>query len=741
MGASRKSGMNVSSINKGRSAGRRGGLGGTTTGVRVGCSALIASSLLFGVPVVLGIAVSVIRLLGVRYPSLAWATTVNSDAEELYLGHTLYQSPAHGYTGQVYTPLFPVIVSLFDHLYLWNGWALLVVIGASVSLGILAARIAYTRIGPAPTIVRVLGAGGIGAIAYWCVTSVPLSLVDEARADQLAWAFALFGLIAVADLGPAPSRWRVVSAALLLTAALWTKQTTIGVVAPACAWVVALAVVSALNRKAAVLFLATLCGINLGLLLVLNVLTHGWEFYFNFELATHEANEFTFGGNVVKGLQSGALALGFVGITWLASIAATTLRRGGSAPGRARARIGRLRAILTAEDPTGRRIMLLCLYIAFGFVLAAEIMRKQGTETNQMIGVVWALGLLAAAGWHVAQRRAGVSAATAGCLLLSFGLIQLGSFHHTATAANVEIPELELESEWPSVPLELRAWAEHHTLYTPLYADLNVPQGGPLYPNFYNFADLLASGKQPMYVVRALLNRRFDGVAFFSLEGDSYASADGKWEENYLWKLDEVIASRYVSAPGLPQGVLARRPGPEPASWMRDCFGPFTAGGASFRIHRGGGFWCSFSPGRLNMVRSPVPLSEVVTTEAVRAAGTITLSLEGRAGAEVSLVVNGGDGADWEARVNAASGKSHDIVVATYRDGAAVASQLVPATVLSGGRRQVRLRLVPAHSGGAPSIAVTRREATLSTPTTTAPFALIASNGAAFDLRAMRLAH
>jgi hypothetical protein len=734
--------MDASSINKRRPAGRRENLGGSSTTVRVLCSALIASSLLFGAPVVLGILVSVIRLLGLRYPNLGWATTVNSDAEELYLGHTLYQNPAHGYTGEVYTPLFPSIVSLFDRLYLWNGWALLVVIGASVSLGILAARISYVRTGPAPTVVRVLGAAGIGGIAYWCVTSVPLSLVHEARADQLAWAFALFGLTAVADFGPAPSRWRVVSAALLLSAALWTKQTTIGVAAPAFVWVLGLAACSALNRKAALLFAVTFCGANVGLLILLNVLTHGWEFYFNFELATREWNEFTFGENVVKGLQAGALALGFVVVTWLVNMAAArSLRRGGSMRERARVSADDLRAMLAAEDPTGRRILLLGVYIVVGFVLAAEIMRKQGSETNQMLGVIWALGLFAAAGWHVAQRRAGVAAATAGCVVLFFALTQIGAVHHIAETADVSIPELEQQVEWSSVPAELRDWAKSHTLYTPLFADLNVPQGGPLYPNYYNFADLLASGGQPMYVVQALLDRRFDGVAYFSLEGNQYTSANGKWEENYLWKLDEVIASRYMPEPGFPEGVLGRRPGPEPASWMRYCFGPFTAGGASFRIRHGGGFWCSFSPGRLNLVRSPVPLSEVVTTQAVRVAGEITVSLEGRADAKVELAVAGEGGADWDVRVSEASSKSRELTLRTYRDGVPVANGLLSAAVLPGGRRQVRLRLVTADSHVAGSVVVGRREATLTVPAAAAPFSIVASNGAAIDLRALRLSH
>ncbi len=697
--------------------------------------------LLFGVPVVLGIAVSFVRLLAVRYPYLGWATTVNSDAEELYLGHTLYQNPAHGYTGQIYTPLFPAIASVCDRLYLWNGWPLVLVIGASVSLTLLAARIAYARAGSAPRIVCALGAAGIGAVAYWCVASVPLALLDEARADQVAWAFALFGLIAVADFGPTPSRRRVVGAALLLTAALWTKQTTVGVVVPTVAWVVALAAISALNRRAAVLFVTVLASVNLAVLVVLNLLTHGWEFYINFEMATHQSNEWPFLGNITKGLQSNAFAGVFVLVTWLASsVTAVRLLRRRPASIGAGTTIEGVRGFLRAEDPTGRRVLLLVLYIVFGFVLAAYFMRKQGTETNQMIGVAWGLGLLAAAGWRVAQCHAGVAAAAGVCVAVFFVLTQLGSVRSVAANANVVVPNLEMAYEWPPVPSELRLWAQHHTLYTPLLADLNVPQGRPLYPNYYNFADLLASGTQPLYLVHALLNSRFEGVTFFPLNGNAYTSAHGKWEENYLWKLDEVIAARYVAQPGLPEGVLGRRPGPEQAPWMRDCFGPFAAGGASFRIRHGGGFWCSFSPEDLEFVRAPVSLSEVVTTQPTRLSGTISVSLEDQAGSQLEFVADGGSGASWALHVVPAPEKLHELLVSTYHDGARLGQVLVRALVLSNKRLSARLSFTPTSDLGSPA-AIAPAVAAVTAPAAAAPLEVLATHGVAIDLKRAHLEH
>jgi hypothetical protein len=717
---------------------------------RVTGAVLLASPLLFGVPVVLGIAISVIRLLGTAYPELGWATTVNSDAEELYLGHTIYQNPAHGYTGTLYTPLFPTLVSFLLHIHLWNGWPLLVTIGATVSLIVLAARIAYAPNGSAPRVVRMLSTAGIGGIAYWCVASVRASLLDDGRTDQLAWAFALCGLVAVAGFGPAPSRRRVVFTALLLSAALWTKQTTFSVSLLAFVWVWGLAAVSALSRRAAWLFTAALGCVNLALLLVLNLLTDGWEFYINFEMPSRHAMFSLYGSYVTEGLRSSALAAGFVGAIWLVcGVSAATNRRRLSMRSRTRELTSRLRRLLVAQDPTGRRVLLFGLYVPLGFALAVYAMRKQGTSDNEFIGVVWVLGLLAAAGWRIAQRHAGAVAAASGCVVLYFVLVQLGPIRETAANAGVSIPGFEEAFQWSQVSPELRFWARDHTIYTPTSSDLNVPNGGPLYPNYFNFADLLAAGNQPLYLVRALLDRRFDGVEFFELHENPYTSGYGKWEENYLWKLDEVIAARYTVEPGLPQGLLGRRPGPERAAWMRYCFGPFAAGGVSFRIHHGGGFWCSFAPGRLQLVEAPTPLSEVVTTQPVRVAGTIAVSVEGQAPAhvegqtppQVSLVLEGGSAATWMARVAAAPGNSRDLTVTTYLGGASLGSTLVPATKLPGGRREVRLSVTPTNARPGPPLAARPGATTLTAPAAKAAFALVATNGAAVDLNAMRLGH
>jgi hypothetical protein len=730
--------MSASSAHTRRAAGWRGELGGggSTTRAWIACSPLIIASLLFAAPVFLGVVISVVRLLGIRYPDLGVGTTVNSDAEELYLGHTLYQNPAHGYTGELYTPLFAGIVSLFDRVYLWNGWPLLVVFASSLSLAALAARIAYTRTTPLPRLVCALGALGVGGTAYWCVSSVSLPELTEARCDQLAWAFALYGLVAVADFGRRPSSRRVVVAVLLLSAALWTKQTTVAIVVPSVVWVMALASLSLLARRAAVLFAGLLCALNLAVLGLLNIVTHGWEFYINFELATRQAVEKSYGTCLTLALQSVAVAFVFAFVTWLASVVYGAVRARSQRRPHTPAVLTALRGAMLSNDPTGRRILLLAAYIPVGFVLSVYFMRKQGTYTNQMIGVAWALGLLAAAGWRVAQRRPGTAAITGACVAALFALTRVGAVDAWATRAEVGIPSLERVVPWDAIPKEVIAYARRHTLYGPLYSDLNVPQGGPLYPNYFNFADLLAAGVQPMYVVDALLDRRFDGVEYFVLDGDAYASAYGKWEENYLWKLDEVIQARYAPMPGLPQGVLGRRPGPEQASWMRYCFAPFRAGGASFRIHHGGGFWCSFAPGRLQLVDAPVPLSEVVTTGPVHARGSIALRFKDPAAEHAELVLEAGSGARWVVRVTGAHGSSRELAVSAQLGDSTLGSGLVRARKLPGGWLGVRLRLTPDRRPGAPQV-TGAGAVTLTAPVAQAPFAVIAADGVAVDLRGM----
>lgn len=181
-------------------------------------------------------------------------------------------------------------------------------------------------------------------------------------------------------------------------------------------------------------------------------------------------------------------------------------------------------------------------------------------------------------------------------------------------------------------------------MFHPLYTDL-AP--GQVYPDVANAEDLLASGDQPMSLVRALLERRFDyTVSYASALGSAiafnerYASGYGSYEDNYFWKLDQVIAVGYRPAPGLGTGVLERRPGPDRAAVLASCFAPFQLGGDAWTIRHGGGFWCQTARGVIMLDEAPASMSELITKDERVASGT--LGLTARPGASVRIQGGGG---------------------------------------------------------------------------------------------------
>jgi hypothetical protein len=585
---------------------------------------------LFGVPVLLGLVVSFVHLLGTGTPDLGWATTVNSDAEALWLGQPLHQDPAAGYTGQLYTPLYPALISLLHHVHLWPGWPVVVTLLSTAALVGLAAWLAYA---PADRdrwtrIATGVGALGMGAVAFWVVGGLQLPLLFEGRADHFAWACALGGLVATARIGPQTSTRRIALVVVLLTLGLWAKQNTIGVSFVAGAWLVFGAAVGWLSVRQVVTFVLGLAAVNLAVLAVLNLITSGWEYDLNFLWPTRHSTSallMPWLKEAIRGDALGILVLlgmaGAVTVGWALAGRPSPLRAGTSL----RLRVA---ATLDALPVRGRAAILLLVFGAVGTVLGVYFRRKQGTLDNQFIGVVWATGLLAATLWGIARRwrPAAVTAAAVIALgfLLTFSLREPLGRHH------VIVPALQQEvTAWPEVDPRLLAYAKTHLVYDPLHADLNVGNRRQISPNLYNFVDLLAAGEQPKALVRQLLDRHFDAVASFDASIDTYASGYGKWEESYLWKLNQVIAARYKARPGTPNGLLVRKPGPEADPWMRTCFGPFTAGGVPWRIGLGGGFWCQArAGGPLQMRGTPSSATQVRTQAPLhRASGQAVLTV------------------------------------------------------------------------------------------------------------------
>ena len=92
----------------------------------------------------------------------------------------------------------------------------------------------------------------------------------------------------------------------------------------------------------------------------------------------------------------------------------------------------------------------------------------------------------------------------------------------------------------------LRAYARSRTVFHPVFTDLNAKTTGHLYPSQQNVIGMLAGGYQPGYLVEALLNRRLDVAYLLDDERfNEFQSSGGTWEDNYLWKINEVIRAEY----------------------------------------------------------------------------------------------------------------------------------------------------------------------------------------------------
>ena len=592
-----------------------------------------AAPLLIAVPAAVALVTMLGRALSVTHPDLGFAATVNGDAEALYLGHTLYQDPAHGFTGQLYTPLFPFLVSLLHHIHLWGGWPLLVNYAGTLVLVGLVASVAFAwPLAGRERVLALAGAAGMGLFAWWVVSVLPVNLLYEGRSDHTAWALALVGLVLLIR-RPEGSTARLALCVALLSAAFWAKQTTVVASLAVAIWMIAAAGLGAVSVRRALVTCGALLATNLVVLGLLNLATGGWEFYFDFELAQKHPRFATFGPSLREFAHYAAPALAFP-LLLAAGLALLAWRRG--------ARPSSLRVALR-DSADARLAAALSIFLVIGIPAAVYFRLKVGSEANQYVGVLWGVGLLSALAW----RRAGLHPATA--LLAAAALVGLFALAQRPgeTVHGYWVAPLHRTQEYAEVSPALVDYARTHLVWEQVQSDLNVKPQRSIYPNFYNLVDLLAAGKQPLYLIRAFLDRRFDAVSpirfppgaasqFWNL----YANGAFEEEDNYIWKMDQVIRAGYGPAAGVPAGFLARSSGPSRAPWMRTCFGPFSEAGIDFGIRRGGGFWCREGGGVLALRRTPAPISEIHGLDRVDAVGGRLLVTSSRA---VTVALAGGD--------------------------------------------------------------------------------------------------
>jgi hypothetical protein len=312
-------------------------------------------------------------------------------------------------------------------------------------------------------------------------------------------------------------------------------------------------------------------------------------------------------------------------------------------------RLRTARRLRTSFD--ARVVSLLLVFVLIGFPAAVYFRTQLGGDTNQYIGVGWALGMLVA----VAYRRAGetprASLVAAGALTVAFLLAVAPG----GKVAGMNVAQAGQNREFPELPASWLALAKERLVYEQVHSDLNVEPQGSVYPNLYNWADLLSVGRQPWYLVDALLERRFDVVKPISFASprellfwDIYASGNGSQESGYIWKLNKVIEAGYGPAPGLPPGFLARRSGPNEAAALRDCFGPFELGGRDWEIRDGGGLWCRDGNGAIELRETPAPVTELHAEDPVdELTGTLEVTVP-RGRFEIRLRGDGGSG--WKLR-------------------------------------------------------------------------------------------
>jgi hypothetical protein len=676
--------------------------------------------LLIGLPVLVAIARSLGDLLALGHPIFGDVTGTSIDGYAVYLGQALYQDPNAGYTASPYTPLLPLLIGGLDHLYLWTGWPVLLSVLAELGLIGLAAALAYRPAGPSrgERLVAAAGAVGFGALTWWLVSCLVFNFLYGPHVDQPAWALALGGL-AVVPAAARGSRPGLAACVMLLSAACWTKQTTVVAVVAALAGLGLAVLAGRASPRVPIAFLLGFGALNLVLFGVLQYGTDGWASTILIELKRRNPQVVALRQGMRELVEQVALPLALATAFGVA-LAVRRLGEGGLPRWR--------RERLWPDGWRAQVAVLLGIFVMLDALPAVYFRSALGGVFNQYIGIAWALGLLAAAGFGACLRHRPTAWAAAAAVLGLFAVTESSPAQRLLADANIEVApksaRIVAEEEFPG----LRAYARTHTVFHPTLGDLNGATTGRLYQNQANVAGLVAADLQPGYVVDALLGRRFDVAYLFADTPDyEFEAGTGKYEDNYLWKLNEVIGAKYRPFAAVPPqleaartvpavrstfvspGVLERRPGRDPAPWMRYCFGPFHIAGAEWKIRRGGGFWCR--PGgradELRLVRTSAGFTEV------RADG-VKMPVGGRLG--VSLPAGRGvfrvAGPGWKLDGRAA-GRSR-IALSLVTDGgqahARVAADTVTLRFVEADRPALEVAgravsvAIPGSSGGALSL-------------------------------------
>ncbi|HEY7121029.1 MAG TPA: hypothetical protein VH329_00590 [Solirubrobacterales bacterium] len=579
--------------------------------------ALALLPILFAVPVAYALIASLADVLGSAHPFFGDISGVNADARSISLGGPLYQSPDVGYTPLTYTPFMSVAGGLLDLITVWDGWLLVLTILADVTLITLAAVLAYRRVDDSPIAagIAIAGAIGMGAMGFWLVGFVPFNSLYAPRPDQLAWAFALTGLVLVPGAARG-SAWAGVGAVAALSLGWWTKQPALVAPVAGSAWLALAALRRRISRRSCLVLIGSIVAVGVVSFGLAAVLTDGWSTAFTVDMPADRATPVSLGTSIHDLITSVAAAAVVAGALWIAALAGRP-ESGCSLTPSPDAAPGGIDRLAIAE--------VLAVFIALDAPAALYFRQAVGSTHNQFVGIAWALALLAAVGWALARRARGwTPIATGAVIVAAFAVSELSPVSRWLHDLDLVVPPKEQRAVVFPQPAALLSYSKDHLVYHPGYAGIGVDAEADLYPDEFNVNGLNRAGRSDGYLERALLERRFDLVYPFTSDGDA-----GPWEANYLWKLNQVIAAKYEPAPDLPEGLtaaravpypfapfvagppLVRRPGPDPAPWMSRCFAPFEIRGTDWTIGDGGGFWCRDAPAILDLRASPAAASEI----------------------------------------------------------------------------------------------------------------------------------
>jgi hypothetical protein len=587
--------------------------------------------LAIGVPVLVGIGISLSDLFSVRSPQLGWAAAIASDGRAMALGHFLYANPAHSYTGEIYPPLFPLVLGPLYRMSWWDGWPVLVSIVSGLALAGIAgslaagprARTVAARVGQLAAVL------GIAGLSWWIVSANPASLLFDAKPDEFAWFLALSGLILVAR-DVTRRRLGAWPAILLLSASFWAKQDTIAAIAAALLVVTWLGLGHrcTVPRPTWIRFAAKLALLNAAIFVALWLLTDGWSWFFLITLPARETQTTIGLGPYTQELRD--LVLVPFLLVVLAAVAALLPQRLRRARGENHLRPLMPRptvadgaasdATVLARHAISFERVLVLLLVVFAIVAVPVGLAgrsRQGGGPNMYIGLIWALTFLFA----LSYRRARCTRTGTVALITILGLLTaaayvgpLGTISVKCKAAGglfcwyhgTAVPGVSSTAHFQEFSPAVLQYAAHNRVYVPTSSGLTAKPFGEVWPSEMNILDLLAAGQKPSYLIDALLSRHFDAVAPFNVYYSNFASASGRVEDNFLWKLDRVVAAGYAPAPGVPHGLLVRRRGPNLAARFRSCFGPFALSHSQWDTRTNGGLWCR-TPGvpAIQLIETP----------------------------------------------------------------------------------------------------------------------------------------